>query len=211
MAAPMDKSDLRRRLKETNNSEHFANSHNAKVSTEEEKETHFSAAYIFGTVFVFYLAMFSFVRARSEMFPTPKSQTTGSQKDVFYETNARVHLKQFSLHGPRVVGSQANEVYAYQYIVRELEKIQKKSLSSKQIILDEQNVTGSFDIQFLSDFVSVYRNIKNVAAMLKSETGSEHSLLMSCHFDSSIDSPGKMQTYFYLVSVNISNFSITKP
>lgn len=190
MAAPMD-DKVRRRLREPNNFEHFTNNHDKKVIKQEDKEKSLNGAYVFGTVFVFFLAIFAFVRTRSEMFPVPKSQTQSSAEDEFYETNARIHLKQFSLHGPRVVGSEANEVFAYQYIVKELRKIQLEALPSKEIVLDEQNATGSFDIQFLSDFVSVYRNIKNVAAMVKSETKSEHSLLMSCHFDSSIDSPGK--------------------
>ena len=192
MAAPVDEQSVRRRHKETNNLRHFSNNNDAKINSKDDKETYLSGAYVFGTVFVFYLAIFAFVRTRSELFPEPKSQTAHSAVDTFYETNARIHLKQFSLHGPRVVGSMANEIYAYQYIVKELKKIQSEA--SKEILVDEQNATGSFDIQFLSDFVSVYRNIKNVAAMVKSETGSEHSLLMSCHFDSSIDSPGKGHT-----------------
>lgn len=188
MAAPTN--DVRRRLRETNDSKDYLNNHDVKHSDRKEEQSYLNGIYVFGTFVIFYLALFSFIHARSKVFPVPKTQSPDAPSDQFYETNARVHLKQFSLHGPRVVGSKANEIYAYQYIVKELKKIQMEALSTKEIILDEQNATGSFDIQFLSDFVSVYRNIKNVAAMLKSETGSEHSLLMSCHFDSSIDSPG---------------------
>ncbi|KAL4236001.1 Endoplasmic reticulum metallopeptidase 1 [Mactra antiquata] len=150
----------------------------------------FDGCVIFVIICVFYVATLVFVQHRVAGFPEPKLQTSDSAKDVFYESNAKHHLEEFSLHGPRVVGSDANEVFAYNYIVSELKKIKQSALPSKEILIDEQNAVGNFDIAFLSDFVSVYRNIKNVVVKLQSETGSEHSLLMSCHFDSSVDSPG---------------------
>ncbi|WAR23339.1 ERMP1-like protein [Mya arenaria] len=188
MAAPMDENYLRNRLGKS--AAFDANGTDIEHDNKKSAKRKVNGAYLFTCVFVFYLAIFIFVRFRSFSFPLPKSQDKHSPKDVFYETNARIHLKEFSLHGPRVVGSDANEVYAYQYILKQLRTIQTEKNPLKDILIDEQNATGSFDIEFLSDFVSVYRNIKNVAAMVKSETGSKHSLLMSCHFDSSIDSPG---------------------
>lgn len=191
MEAPIDFNNKIR--KRTKNQNEFAT--NGEFQTENKLDKKLSIGSLNG-IFVltasllFFGSMYLFVRLRCETFPLPRSQDKTSPKDTFYETNARIHLKQFSLHGPRVVGSDANEIYAYQYIVKQVKQIQANALPSKTIVLDEQNVTGSFDIEFLSDFVSVYRNIKNVITMVKSETGSKHSLLMSCHFDSSVDSPG---------------------
>lgn len=156
----------------------------------------FDGRILFIFISLFYFAIFVFVRYRINSFPEPRTQLPGSPKDAFYETNAWVHLKRFALYGPRVVGSKANEIHAYNYINQELKKIKQSSLPSKEILIDEQNVTGTFDIAFLSDFVSVYRNIKNIAVKITSETGSEQSLLMSCHFDSSVDSPGNLFALF---------------
>ena len=141
------------------------------------------------SIFLFTFLLYAFVRYRISVLPEPKTQLPNSPLDEFYESNAEKHLEKLTQHGPRVVGSSANEIHAYNYILNELKFIQKYAL--KKIQIDEQNVTGSFDIAFLSDFVSYYRNIKNIVVLLEAESGSEHSLLMSCHYDSSVDSPGK--------------------
>ncbi|KAH3694079.1 endoplasmic reticulum metallopeptidase 1-like isoform X1 [Dreissena polymorpha] len=193
MAASMGDSKTRKRTYKSANLEvnghqngHLSNGINERCL----KEDGVNVVYVLFAVVMYYCAIFSFVRSRSFSFPEPQIQGKFSQKDAFYESNARKHMQEFSLHGPRVVGSDANEIHAYQYILKQLQIIKTNALPQKYILIDQQNATGSFDIEFLSDFVSVYRDVKNVAAMLKSELGSEHSLLMSCHFDSSIDSPG---------------------
>ena len=165
--------------------------HPSSENTEQKhKISVFDGRLIVLLITLFNLIIFGFVRYRINQFPRPLKQGIKSPKDKFYEANARVHLEHFALHGPRVVGSEANEIHAYSYILSELNKIKKDCLPSKEMIIDEQNVTGTFDIAFLSEFVSVYRNIKNIAVKLSSETGSKQSLLFSCHFDSIMDSPG---------------------
>ena len=141
-------------------------------------------------IFLFNFLLLSFVSYRVSVLPEPKIHHSDSPQDVFYESNAKRHLDKFMEHGPRVTGSEANEKYAYEYILKELKIIQGNALPTKQIQIDEQTVTGSFDIAFLSDFVSYYRNIKNIVVLLEAGNHSEHSLLMSCHFDSAVESPG---------------------
>lgn len=195
MSAPMGESKARKRHRESDIFEKQGNDFASKQDESKADIVVFDGKILFTLIALFYFSIFVFVQYRINTFPEPKTQLPDSPKDAFYETNARIHLKHFVLHGPRVVGSKANEVYAYNYILGELKKIKGSCLPSKQFLIDEQNVTGTFDIAFLSDFVSVYRNIKNIAVKFPSETGSEHSLLMSCHFDSSIDSPGMLFSY----------------
>jgi hypothetical protein len=192
MSAPINESTARRRHKESDIFEKSGDDSDSDGNEFKDEIIVFDGRILFTLIALFYFTIFVFVQYRINTFPEPQIQSPGSPKDAFYETNARFHLKHFALHGPRVVGSKANEVYAYNYILSQLKEIKKSCLPSKEFLIDEQNVTGTFDIAFLSDFVSVYRNIKNIAVKFTSETGSEHSLLMSCHFDSSIDSPGML-------------------
>ena len=192
MSAPNGDFSTRQRKFEVDahNSAHHANIYS-------ENKTKKDKPYLDGTtlwlaIFLFNFLLLSFVRYRISVLPEPKIHHSNSSQDVFYESKARKHLDKFMEHGPRVTGSAANERHAYKYILKELKTIQANSVPSKQIQIDEQSVTGSFDIAFLSDFVSYYRNIKNIVVLLEAGNHSEHSLLMSCHFDSAVESPGKL-------------------
>ncbi|KAL3869218.1 hypothetical protein ACJMK2_041927 [Sinanodonta woodiana] len=137
----------------------------------------------------FYFTILVFIMLRMDSFPRPQSQFDDSRRDQFYEGNAEKHLHQLVVHGPRVVGSEANEKYAREYILNVIHTVQK-SAYSKSIEISEQNVSGSFDLAFLSDFTSVYKNIKNIVVKLIPEGGAKDSLLINCHYDSSVESPG---------------------
>ena len=189
MSAPRQNFSTRQRKFEVH-------AHNSDYNTilHNENKTRKDKPYLDGTVmwlsmFFFNFLLLAFVSYRISVLPEPKIYHSNSPQDDFYESNARKHLEKFMEHGPRVTGSEANEKFAYEYILNELKMIQTNAVSSKQIQIDEQIVTGSFDIAFLSDFVSYYRNIKNIVVFIGGNI-SEHSLLMSCHFDSAVESPG---------------------
>ena len=160
---------------------------------EDDKRSNIGSFQVFAVVFLFYGVMFFFISYRSYSFPEPKFYTEGMPNDTFYESKARVHLRELTANGPRVVGSPANEEQAYGYILEEVNKLRNNVALPKEMEIDEQLTSGSFDIAFLSDFVSIYKNIKNIVVKLKgSKKGSRHSVLLSCHFDSAVSSPGKI-------------------
>ena len=189
MAASKEEMSTRKRKLQNKCSSNFEEKHEANDADMKKEGTFLDGSLVWIAIFSFTFLLYAFCRYRISVLPEPKTQQTNSPVDEFYESNAEKHLVELTQYGPRVVGSKENEIYAYNYILKELKSIQNKS--HWKIEIDEQKVTGSFDIAFLSDFVSYYRDIKNIVALLEPEGGSEHSLLMSCHFDSSVDSPGK--------------------
>ena len=199
MAAPLQEMSTRKRNIQHTISDRYEQDFSTNDIKSKKEKPAIDGTSVWVAIFIFNFLLYALVRYRTSVLPEPKQFVQDSAPDEFYESNAEKHLEVFTRHGPRVVGSKANEIYAYNYILNELKNIQKNALPSKRIKLDEQNVTGSFDIAFLSDFVSYYRNIKNIVALLEPDGGSEHSLLMSCHFDSAVESPGKWSEWFSIV------------
>lgn len=145
-------------------------------------------------VVVFHVSLFLFVIYRTATLPLPK-KTSSSQNDVFEEETARKHLDAITGLGQRPVGSYANENLAKRYILDELQKIQQQSVAKQHNIqIDEQNVSGQFSLHLKSNFLTVYRNIKNIVAKLdpvsEFKDASKHSVLVNCHYDSVVESPG---------------------
>ncbi|CAI9721115.1 Hypothetical predicted protein [Octopus vulgaris] len=145
-------------------------------------------------VVVFHVSLFLFVIHRTTTLPLPK-KTSSSQSDVFEEETARKHLDAITGLGQRPVGSYANENLVKHYILNELQKIQQQSLANLHAIqIDEQNVSGQFSLHLKSNFLTVYRNIKNIVVKLDPVTefkdASKHSVLVNCHYDSVVGSPG---------------------
>lgn len=84
--------------------------------------------------------------------------------------------------GPKVVGSDVNEVQAVDEVLRMLNEIRNASEIKSDITIDLQVVSG---VNFGH---AVYKNIQNVVVRLQGET--DHALMMNCHFDSVPGSPG---------------------
>lgn len=83
--------------------------------------------------------------------------------------------------GPKVPGSNANEVEAVQFLRNEIGKISaatNKKLYS--IDVDVQRASGSFPID---DYTTVYRGIQNVVVKLEPIKGNEEAVLLNSHFD----------------------------
>lgn len=90
--------------------------------------------------------------------------------------------------GPKVVGSDINEVIAVQFLQTEIQKIIEEKNSVHEIEFDIQNGSGSFQ---LNTMTSVYRNIQNFVVKLSpANLTTTNSLLLNTHFDSVPISPG---------------------
>ena len=55
-----------------------------------------------------------------------------------------------------------------------------------------QVVSGSFKMQSLDGVTSEYANVQNIVARLGPAEPSNHSVLVNCHYDTAIGSPGNV-------------------
>lgn len=110
----------------------------------------------------------------------------------FVAERAKNHLINLTSMGPRHVGSKENEILAVKLLLDEIKTIIKQAHSSYEVEWDLQRVSGAFSLKFLDGMTNVYRNVQNVIVKIGPVQTSRHSLLINCHFDSVVDSPGNI-------------------
>lgn len=110
--------------------------------------------------------------------------------DTFIAERAYNVLKNLTKMGPRPAGSYENEVLAVDVLKTEIENIMIGANEHHLIELDVQKASGAFNLKFLDGMTNVYRDLQNVVVKIGSKINSPHSLLINCHFDSVVDSPG---------------------
>lgn len=108
----------------------------------------------------------------------------------FIAERAYNHLKDLTALGPRIAGSHENNVLAVNLLTSEIKKIINNAKKNNIIELDVQTVSGDFALTFLDGMTNVYRNLQNIVVKVGSNINSSHSLLINCHYDSVVDSPG---------------------
>ncbi|KAJ8306047.1 hypothetical protein KUTeg_016592 [Tegillarca granosa] len=121
-----------------------------------------------------HLGIFLLVHWRVHSFPYQVDSSEASlETHHFYESNARVHLNTLFSFGPRVTGSNANEIYAKEYITSVIDKIKVDVHPTKKMSIDVQNVSGSFHMENIlgTEYYSVYRNLKNIVVKLDPKDG----------------------------------------
>lgn len=84
--------------------------------------------------------------------------------------------------GPKVTGSDRNEIQAVNYLLSCANEIKDQSFNPDNVLVDHQIISG---VGFVS---SIYRNIQNVVVRLQGTTN--YAVLLNCHFDSRPGSPG---------------------
>ncbi|XP_050071851.1 endoplasmic reticulum metallopeptidase 1-like [Anopheles maculipalpis] len=110
--------------------------------------------------------------------------------NAFIAERAWASLKTLNDMGPKPAGSQANEVMAYEFLLKEVQRIEASKHDSQQLELDSQTVTGAFSISLLNQsMTSMYRNVQNVVVRLVG-SDARQALLLNCHFDTVASSPG---------------------
>lgn len=137
--------------------------------------------------------MFSFgFLTRLQLLNLPKHLTVTdaeSHPESFIAERAWNDLKVFTDFGFRITGSHANEVYAFDYLIKQVSKIQTNAHPAQDIRFDLQKVSGSY---FLGPRPNVYRNVQNFVVKLEgageNSLPSNHSLMLNCHTDSA---PGR--------------------
>lgn len=154
-------------------------------------QTHYDSFTLFsayiGSAGLIYLLMYTLFHS----FPSAVKEAESSE-NKFCEERARYHLENITSFGPRVAGSNANEVHAKEYLMKEIQKIEKQHHPSKRMEIDLQITSGSFHlVNFIqTNFYSVYRNMQNIVVKITDEEESDDSFLINCHHDSVSSSPG---------------------
>uniref|UniRef100_A0A182U0G9 FXNA-like protease n=1 Tax=Anopheles melas TaxID=34690 RepID=A0A182U0G9_9DIPT len=124
----------------------------------------------------------------------PPALTVGDLErapNAFIAERAWASLKTLNDLGPKPAGSQANEVLAYEFLLKEVQRINASKHDSQQLEVDSQTVTGAFSISLLNQsMTSVYRNVQNLVVRLAGSDVRPHALLLNCHFDTVASSPG---------------------
>ncbi|KAF6035759.1 hypothetical protein EB796_005923 [Bugula neritina] len=149
------------------------------------------------------LALFVVVDINYHSFPQaqqPKVTLTVSERksfewefkaNTFLESNARVFLEKLCSFGTRHLGSKANEESAVTYITDVVKEIKTHANPLHEIELDIQAPSSCFDINFIGNFTTCYMNIKNILVRLSPvNQKSSSALLVNCHYDTAISSPG---------------------
>ncbi|XP_047115031.1 endoplasmic reticulum metallopeptidase 1-like isoform X1 [Schistocerca piceifrons] len=126
-----------------------------------------------------------------KQLPTPlMEEDAATHPGRFISERAMKDLVNLTSIGPRPTGSYENEVLAVRCLATRINKIIKDAKSSHKIWLDLQKTSGAFPLSFLDGMTNVYRNVQNIIVKVGPNSGSRHSLLMNCHFDTVQDSPG---------------------
>ena len=86
------------------------------------------------------------------------------------------------LKGPKVVGSNANEIGAVNYILKQVNEIEKFNSNAGNVTVDHQIVSG------VNFGTSIYKNLQNIVVRVQGKT--DHAVMLNCHFDSVAGSPG---------------------
>ncbi|KAK7484073.1 hypothetical protein BaRGS_00024685 [Batillaria attramentaria] len=138
-----------------------------------------------------YGAIWLLIHWRISQFPTPLDPKDAKPSD-FVEKRARTHLDKLTQLGPRVAGSASNFA-AEKYILGEIGKVKAACNPTHTFEVDVQTVSGTFVMDFealgIGKYASVYENQKNILVKL-GPSGSNDSVLINCHYDTVIDSPG---------------------
>lgn len=126
--------------------------------------------------------------------------------DRFIAERAYNILKNLTSLGPRIAGSYTNDVLAVNLLKQEIDFIIKEAKDIHVIEVDVQKVNGSFNLEFLDGLTNVYRDLINVVVKIGSKINSPHSLLVNCHFDTVVESPGEIFSTIIIVKCFITSF-----
>lgn len=124
----------------------------------------------------------------------PEPQSINSERlypERFVAERARNYVYNLTSIGPRVAGSYENEVLAVKFLTDTINSITKNANKNHKISIDTTRHSGSFSLTFLDGMTHVYKNVQNVIVKIGPHQPSKYSLLLNCHFDSFVDSPGK--------------------
>ncbi|XP_053965127.1 endoplasmic reticulum metallopeptidase 1-like [Anastrepha ludens] len=156
----------------------------AKMGLEQPKKLGWYYAPFF-TAFWILLGL-AIVLTQLNHLPTPLThRDETAHPDSFIAERAEEILINLTSLGPRVVGSNANEVKTIELLLNEIGKVQNQMSDYFDIEVDTQVVSGQ------SSRFHLYQGVQNVLVKLSAKNNtSPNYLLINAHFDSVPGSPG---------------------
>ncbi|XP_014258120.1 endoplasmic reticulum metallopeptidase 1-like isoform X2 [Cimex lectularius] len=131
------------------------------------------------------IVLFNTAAYFGDLLPRPLLQ---DEKGRFVAKRAYIHLNEIVSIGPKVIGSDKNEILAHRTILYKLQAIKNNANPTNDIEIRMQTVNGSFPIRFRGlESTNVYYNVQNLIVKIGK---SPQALLVNCHFDSVPTSPG---------------------
>jgi len=145
--------------------------------------------------FAFFATIVLFVHTVFKTLPAAVT-IDNANAGQFVEERARNTLNDLTAFGARPVGSKANEDLAVDYILNEIIEIQRHMrVEQHSMDVDVQRVSGTFSLDFLGHFTNCYDNVNNIIVKLCPKHGSNDSLLVNCHYDTAVNSTGKIRCH----------------
>ncbi|EZA53278.1 Endoplasmic reticulum metallopeptidase [Ooceraea biroi] len=142
-------------------------------------------------VLTFFLFVSFVIIVLEKNLPEPITiDTEGLHPGRFVAEHARNHIVNLTSIGPRIAGSYENEILAIRFLTTTINNVIGAAHENHKIVLDITKHSGAFPLKFLDGMTNVYRNVQNVIVKVGPHRPMLHSLLLNCHFDSFLESPG---------------------
>ncbi|TDH69130.1 hypothetical protein CCR75_003182 [Bremia lactucae] len=136
----------------------------------------------------FYASAFGVVKYYHTWLPPPKS--LDAPLTEFSEDRARVVLEKIMDFGYRPVGTEANEILVPNYLLEEIDKIQRIKPAGVTVDVDVQKPSGAFGMDFIAQFQNIYANVTNILVKVSPANATvealNNSLMISSHYDAAI-------------------------
>nr|XP_012220395.1 PREDICTED: endoplasmic reticulum metallopeptidase 1-like isoform X1 [Linepithema humile]XP_012220396.1 PREDICTED: endoplasmic reticulum metallopeptidase 1-like isoform X2 [Linepithema humile] len=162
---------------------------NKAVSKKQDVLPHDTQHLLFVLTFFLFVSFVIIVLERN--LPEPVTiNTEGLYPGKFVAERARNHVVNLTSIGPRIAGSYENEVLASKFLTTTINNVIKTAHENHKILLNITRHSGAFPLKFLDGMTNVYRNVQNVIVKVGPHRPTMHSLLLNCHFDSFLESPG---------------------
>ncbi|KAL6262629.1 hypothetical protein P5V15_005422 [Pogonomyrmex californicus] len=116
--------------------------------------------------------------------------TEGQHPGRFVAERARNHVVNLTSIGPRIAGSYENEILAVKFLTTTIDNVIKMTHENHKILLNITKHSGAFPLKFLDGMTNVYKNVQNVIVRIGPHRPTMYSLLLNCHFDTFLESPG---------------------
>lgn len=114
----------------------------------------------------------------------------------FVAERARNHIVDLTSYGPHIAGSHANENIIPLDLLMKINKVIETAHENHKVVFNLTRHSGAFPLKFLDGMTNVYRNVLNIVVKVEPHRPTMHSLLLNCHFDTFIESPGKQITIY---------------
>lgn len=144
----------------------------------------------FTSMVMLYLLCITGVHYCYTYLPPPKDHSATDRE--FSEARARDTLTDMLKFGIRTVGSRANEEQTPALLLKKIHAIKTAATEKIAFDIDIQHPTGSFGLNFLSQFQNIYANITNILVRITPihPQAQNNSLLISSHYDTAPGAPG---------------------